>query len=160
MMEFLKQSWGYIAGAIGIITLLWNFRKLVNDIKDNVTAPFTKMDKKIDDLTDSLNKKIDDLSDEMNTKVDRLNEKIDTAEESDRKVRSALLTMQRKSLLDSCEDFIKRGFATLYEKETITDQYNSYHELGGDQFITDLVNKVVDLPLEKQKVAKKSTKSK
>lgn len=156
-MEFLKQSWGYIAGAIGIITLLWNFKKLVRDIKADITAPFTKMDSKIDDLTDSLNKKIDDLSDEMNSKVDRLQENLDAAEKSDRQVRNALLTMQRKSLLDSCEDFIKRGFATLHEKETMTDQYKSYHELGGDQFITDLVNKVVDLPLEKQKVARKKS---
>lgn len=160
-MEFLTQSWGYIAAAIGIITLLWNFKKLLKDIKDDITAPFTRMDTKIDDLTNSLNDKIDNmsgeinnridnLSDDMNKKVDKLQIKIDAAEKSDQQVRGALLTMQRNSLLRSCEDFIGRGFATMNEKETISSQYDSYHELGGDSFVTDLVKTVIDLPLKKQ----------
>ena len=138
-MEFLNQSWGYIVGAIGVITLLWNFKKLVKDIKTDISKPFTDM-----------NTKIDNLSKNLNEKVDKLSNKIDVVQENDNVTRRALLTMQRNSLLRSCEDFIGRGFATMNEKETISSQYESYHELGGDSFVTDLVNQVIDLPLKKQ----------
>lgn len=138
-MEFLNQSWGYIVGAIGVITLLWNFKKLVKDIKTDISKPFTDM-----------NTKIDNLSKNLNEKVDKLSDKIDVVQENDNVTRRALLTMQRNSLLRSCEDFTGRGFATMNEKETISSQYESYHELGGDSFVTDLVNQVIDLPLKKQ----------
>lgn len=138
-MEFLNQSWGYIVGAIGVITLLWNFKKLVKDIKTDISKPFTDM-----------NTKIDNLSKDLNEKVDKLSDKIGVVQENDNVTRRALLTMQRNSLLRSCEDFIGRGFATINEKETISSQYESYHELGGDSFVTDLVNQVIDLPLKKQ----------
>lgn len=138
-MEFLNQSWGYVVGAIGVITLLWNFKKLVKDIKTDISKPFTDM-----------NTKIDNLSKDLNEKVDKLSDKIDVVQDNDAMTRRALLTMQRNSLLRSCEDFIGRGFATMNEKETISSQYESYHELGGDSFVTDLVNQVIDLPLKKQ----------
>ena len=138
-MEFLNQSWCYIVGAIGVITLLWNFKKLVKDIKTDISKPFTDM-----------NTKIDNLSKDLNEKVDKLSDKIDVVQDNDAMTRRALLTMQRNSLLRSCEDFIGRGFATMNEKETISSQYESYHELGGDSFVTDLVNQVIDLPLKKQ----------
>lgn len=146
MVEFLKQSWVIIVAVIGGITLIWNFRKTFNDIKTEITKPIT-----------DINEKIDNLSDDLNGKIDKLAAKVDKAEESDKKVRGALLTMQRSSLLRSCEDFIKRGFATMNEKDTISSQYDSYHELGGDQFITDLVKSVIDLPLEKQIKTRKKT---
>lgn len=130
IIEFVKEFWGLVVGAIGVVTLLWGFFKVLKEIKTEVTKPITN----------------------INTKIDNLSKKIDAAEESDKKVRRALLTMQRSSLLKDCEDFIKRGFATMNEKDTISSQYDSYHELGGDNFITDLVNTVKDLPLEKQKV--------
>lgn len=138
-LDWLKESWLILAAAIAGITLVWNFRKTFSDIKETITKPLT-----------DVNKKIDDLSNEFNDKLGRLEQKIDAAEKSDKQVRGALLTMQRNSLLRSCEDFMKRGFATVNEKETITSQYDSYHELGGDSFITDLIRSVMDLPLEKQ----------
>lgn len=62
--------------------------------------------------------------------------------------------MQRNSLLRSCNDFLARGYASMEEKSTISDQYISYHNLGGDSFITEMVEQVKDLPL-KAKVTKK-----
>ena len=132
IIEFIKEFWGLVVGAIGVVTLLWGFFKVLKEIKTEVTKPITN----------------------INTKIDNLSKKIDAAEESDKQVRRALLTMQRSSLLKDCEDFIKRGFATMNEKDTISSQYDSYHELGGDNFITDLVSTVKDLPLEKQKVTR------
>ena len=37
---------------------------------------------------------------------------------------------------------------TQEEKETIIKQYKSYHDLGGDTFITEMVNQVKDLPVK------------
>lgn len=146
MAEFIQKFWGVIVAVIGGITLIWNFRKTFKDIKTEITKPITDM-----------NEKIDNLSDDLNGKIDRLAAKVDKAEKSDETVRGALLSMQRNSLLRSCEDFMRRGFATMNEKDTIRSQYDSYHELGGDHFITDLVKNVMDLPLEKQKVTRKKT---
>ena len=132
MLEFIQKFWGLILGGMGVVTALWGFFKILKEIKTEISKPITN----------------------INDKIDGLSKKIDAAEESDKKVRRALLTMQRSSLLKDCEDFIKRGFATMNEKDTISSQYDSYHELGGDNFITDLVNTVKDLPLEKQKVTR------
>ena len=143
MVDFVTKFWKPIAGVIGAIGVLWGFRKTLKEIRTSISVALNKP-------FDEMNEKVDKLSTELNGKIDALDEKIMKAEDSDKKVRNALLTMQRSSLLSSCEDFIKRGFATVNEKETISSQYDSYHELGGDQFITGLVDDVMDLPLEKQ----------
>ena len=44
------------------------------------------------------------------------------------------------------------------DKETISAQYQAYHALGGDTFITDLKNQVMNLPIEKVQKERKSTK--
>lgn len=147
LTNWLKESWVIIVAVIGGITLLWNFRNTFKDIKQTIIKPLS-----------DVNTKIDNLSTEVNEKVDRLEKKIDAAEKSDSQVRAALLTMQRNSLLKSCEDFLKRGFSTVQEKETISSQYDSYHDLGGDSFITDLVKDVMSLPLEKQTKKQKTNK--
>lgn len=153
MEEFLKQSWVYITAIIAGITLIWNFRKLVKDITTDISKPITDVNDKIDNLSKDVNEKIDKLSKDVNDKVDNLEAKIDRAEESDKQVRSALMTMQRSSLLKACEDFMKRGFATVDEKDMISKQYSSYMGIRNneeDDFVTDLVKKVTDLPLKKQ----------
>lgn len=133
MLEWLQQSWAILAAVIGGVTLVWNFcNKTLKEIKVFAKEPFKVIEEKID-------------------KVD---EKVATVAETNDLTKQALLTMQRNSLLRSCNDFLARGYASMEEKSTISDQYISYHNLGGDSFITEMVEQVKDLPL-KVKVTKK-----
>lgn len=77
-----------------------------------------------------------------------VDEKVTAVAEQTTLLKESTLTMQRNSLLRSCNDFLSRGYATIEEKATIVDQYKSYHDLGGDSFITDMVEQVKDLPLK------------
>lgn len=91
----------------------------------------------------------------LNKKIDNLQEQLNTASKNDEVVQRALLTLQRASLLETCEDYIKKGFATLNEKETVDAEFRSYSELGGNSFVSDMVAEVMNLPLEKQITKKK-----
>ncbi len=107
-------------------------------------------------MTVALNKPMTEVS----AKIDNLEQKLNSAEQSDTLIKSSLLSMQRQTLLHSCEDRIKAGYATISQKETISELYNSYHALGGDSFITDLVNQVKLLPLEKPVKVTRTKKTK
>ena len=134
ILDYLNQTWVIVTGCIAAITLLWNFiHKTLKEIHASVTEPFTNLNKKIDNLQEQLN----------------------TASKNDEVVQRALLTLQRASLLETCEDYIKKGFATLNEKETIDAEFRSYSELGGNSFVSDMVAEVMNLPLEKQITKKK-----
>lgn len=127
-MEFLQQTWVLIAAIVGGVTLIWNFaHKTLREIIDTITKPIKDLDTKVDDLS----KKVDENT-HHNNRVSR-----------------ALLTLQRNSLLRSCEEFLRNGYATTNEKSTISEQYTSYSELGGDSFVSDLVANVMKLPIEK-----------
>ena len=91
------------------------------------------------------------LSDKVDALEVKIAKKLDDAGLHDAQVQRALLTMQRNSLLRSCEEFLGKGFATTNEKATISEQYTSYSELGGDQFISDLVAQVMKLPMDQPK---------
>lgn len=127
MLDWLQQSWVILAAVIGGITLVWNFcSKTLKEIRQSANEPLTSLEKKIDAIDTKL----------QNMAADK------------EKTNKALLTMQRNSLLRSCKDFISKGYATIEERETINSQYQSYHELGGDSFITSLVDRVMELPIE------------
>lgn len=143
MLDWLQQSWVILAAVIGGITLVWNFcSKTLKEIRQSANEPLASLEKKIDAIDIKL----------QNMAIDK------------DKTNKALLTMQRNSLLRSCKDFIGKGYATIEERETINSQYQSYHELGGDSFITSLVDKVMELPIEADNISngtqKKSTYTK
>ena len=134
IIEYLNQTWIIVTAGIAAITLLWNFiHKTLKEIHNSVTEPFTKLNKKIDDLQEQLN----------------------NASKNDQIVQRALLTLQRASLLETCELYIKKGFATLNEKETVDAEFRSYSELGGNSFVSDMVADVMNLPIEKKNTKKK-----
>lgn len=120
VIAWLEQSWLIIAGVIGGITLLWNF----------------------------INKTLKEISESINKPIIQVNTTLQAVIESDNLIKEALLTMQRKSLLDSCGEYLARGSITLNELETLTSQYDSYHALGGNCFVTGLVEDVRNLPIE------------
>lgn len=123
---WLSQSWGILVAIITGATLIWNFfNKTLKEIKTDINKPFS----------------------DMTTKLDNLEEKIDT---KDKLTTGALLTLQRKSILDSCEKYIALGFANLHQKEVLMAQFESYKALGGNSFVHELVDQVQNLPIERK----------
>lgn len=136
-LVWLQQSWLVLVACLGGITLVWNF-----------------IHKTLKEITSSFAKPVKDIEE----KIDKINTKMDNASKHQEMVTRALLSMQRASLLKSSSDYIKKGFATVEEKQTMSEQFSSYSELGGNSFVHGFVEEVMDLPLEKQKKIKNKTK--
>ena len=123
---WIEQTWIIVAAVIGGITLVWNFiHKTLKEISEQLKAPIVQIE----------------------SKIDVVDAKVTAVAKQTTLLTESTLTMQRNSLLRSCNDFLSRGYASIEEKSTIVDQYRSYHDLGGDSFITDMVEQVKDLPL-------------
>ena len=133
IVKWLSDGWILLVAIIGGITLIWNFlHKTLKEIKTEWSKPITKIDEKIDKLDVRLG-----------------------AMEANADLRqNALLALQRKSLLDSYEHYITKGYITLEEKETLVKQFNSYSELGGNSFVEELIKEIKELPLKSTIVSK------
>lgn len=158
-MDFKQITIGDIAVLLGVIAAGYAFFKMVKELK----KPREEKDKKVEEKLEAHEKTLTEHGEILNTHTVKLN-KIDSTldvisedikesseytKEADDMIKSALCAMQRQSLLNECEKCIKRGYATLEQKETLTSQYESYHALGGNSFITKLYEQVLNLPLEK-----------
>ena len=137
VINWFQDGWIVLVAIIGGVTLVWNFlSKTLKEIKNELFKPITN----------------------ISEKVDGISEQLDSMRKDDKLIKNAILNLQRRSLLDSCERYIKRGYATLDEKETVHKQFVSYEELGGNSFVKDLVDNVNKLPLEKVEKNKKEVK--
>lgn len=52
----------------------------------------------------------------------------------------------RNSIIQLAEKCLARGYITTIEKLNIIDMYNAYHDLGGDTYVTDRYELVLELP--------------
>ena len=90
VMEWVGQSWILLTGAVAVVGVLISFIKQLKEIKAAMLKPITDIQNKLDSL---------DSKQEMQNR--------------------AVLTLQRRSLLDSCERLLKQGYADLKDKEVI-----------------------------------------
>lgn len=58
----------------------------------------------------------------------------------------ALKYLLQSTLYKSCEEYRKKGGCAYNAKQTLLNCYSVYHKLGGDSFITDMVNSCLDMP--------------
>lgn len=54
----------------------------------------------------------------------------------------------QEKLLELCERVLRRGSVSITEMKLLTNMYYSYHELGGNDFISELYEKVEELPIK------------
>lgn len=134
-MDNIQQTWSIIvslgAGLAVIVGLITNMRKLIAEFN----APLNK----------------------LSATVDKLAERVEDVKKHDEIIDKSILAMQRQQILESCERCLQQGFASMEEKQTISWQFKSYHELGGNSFVEDMVKQVENLPMAK---AKKKTTTK
>lgn len=158
-MDFKQITIGDVAVLLGIIAAAYTFYKMVKELKKPREEKDKKIENNLKEHTETLGKhetilndhttKLEKIDHSLELISDDIKESSEYTKESDDLIKAALCSMQRQSLLNECEKCIKRGFATLEQKETITSQYDSYHALGGNSFVTTLYEQVMKLPLEK-----------
>lgn len=135
IISWLKDSWIIIATVVSGITVIWNFtHKTLNEIKNEWNKPIKQMNDKVDNVL----KQLDEINEESKLR------------------KRALLSLQRRSILDSCEVHLKRGYASVEERQTLHEQSKSYKELGGNSFVANLVESIDKLPYEKPQTVKKN----
>lgn len=159
MVNIKEITIGDIVTILSIIAAVYAFYKMVKELKkpreekekkitDDLAAHKKTLDKH-EEILENHTIKLDKIDNSLNDISDDIKESSEYTKEADTLIKSALCSMQRQSLLNECEKYLKRGFATLEQKETLAGQYESYHNLGGNSFITDIYKQVMALPVSK-----------
>lgn len=61
-------------------------------------------------------------------------------------LKNGMIALLRNEIIRIYDNQILLGYCSNYMKENIREMYENYHKLGGNGFITKLVNKLYDLP--------------
>ena len=84
-------------------------------------------------------------------KLDHMDQKRDDAREQAEAERRLTIAMARSQLLENYERCMGKGFYTVDEREVYHELYDAYHKDGGNGIMTDLREKIVELPTEPPK---------
>lgn len=60
----------------------------------------------------------------------------------------ALVCLLRSSMLREYDDYTSKKYCTVNEKENLSEQYETYHGLGGNGMMTALYEEMMKLPSE------------
>lgn len=63
-------------------------------------------------------------------------------------VEGGMQALLRDRIIQAYNKNVDRGFCPIYERDNIEKLYTSYHELGGNGTITELMKKVRTMPTE------------
>lgn len=66
-------------------------------------------------------------------------------------IENGLQCLLRAEIIRSYEKYSDREYCPLYAKEALKREYDSYHNLGGNDVATDLYRQMMALPTEAKK---------
>lgn len=69
-------------------------------------------------------------------------------EEKEKALSDGVESLLRKSIVDDYNKYNDKGFCPIYAKESVKRAYKAYHELGGNDVITELYHKILQMPEE------------
>lgn len=158
-MDFKQITIGDLAVLLGIVAAIYTFYKMIKELKKPREEKDKKIENDLKEHKDTLDKheeilnehttKLNKIDTSLDNISDELRESSEYTKESDTIIKLALCSMQRQTILNTCERYIRNGFATLEQKDTLSSLYDSYHALGGNGFLTKLYNQVMELPINK-----------
>ena len=61
-------------------------------------------------------------------------------------VKNGMRALLKRQLVEDCEAATAEGFCPVTKKDLITDMYQCYHALGGNDTVTQLKDAVMNLP--------------
>lgn len=76
--------------------------------------------------------------------------RLKTEQEKNKAIADGVQSLLRESIVENFNKYTDRGYCPIYAKESIKKVYNSYHKLGGNDVATELYNKLLAMPEEKQ----------
>lgn len=65
-------------------------------------------------------------------------------------VANGMQALLRDRIIQSYNYYHDKGYCPIYARENIKKLYNPYHELGGNDVATDLVEELFELPTDKK----------
>ena len=68
----------------------------------------------------------------------------------DKSLVDGLQCLLRAEIIRSHEKYVDRKYCPVYAREALTRAYAAYHNLGGNDVVTDLYNKIMTLPPDKE----------
>lgn len=72
--------------------------------------------------------------------------KIKKSETEKDAIKGALFVLTQSVLLDRCERYRSQGWCSYEAKQALQNLYREYHNLGGNSFITAMVDSCMKLP--------------
>lgn len=85
---------------------------------------------------------------DLKQKVDVLNNKLTEDEQNAQNVLEVLKMQCRFYLVESCLNCLKENKIQSTKLQSIKDLYAAYHTIGGDEYVTDLVERVKEVQIE------------
>lgn len=67
-------------------------------------------------------------------------------------VENGVQCLLRLEIIRSYENYSHKGYCPVYAREALTKGYTAYHNLGGNDVATDLYDKILELPTDKEGV--------
>ena len=64
--------------------------------------------------------------------------------------RAGLVALLRERMMSNYYKYEERGAAPMYARENYDLMYQAYHKLGGNGLLTDMYERFMNIPLEKQ----------
>ena len=86
-----------------------------------------------------------------NKNLEEINVKLNEIKELSQKTATGTKTISRYRLLKDMNRIVKRGYITSKELEDLTILYESYKELGGNSYVSDLFATCRKLPIKEEK---------
>lgn len=78
--------------------------------------------------------------------VKKLFRKLKDEKEDYSSIKDGMLSLLRAELIRSGEKYLLQGWLHIYAKDAYDKAYKSYHELGGNGTLTDMHDKIMELP--------------
>ncbi len=70
------------------------------------------------------------------------------SQKKERAIELGLQSLLRAEIIRSYEKYIARGACPVYAKEALKREYDSYHQLGGNDVATELYHQLFALPTD------------
>lgn len=69
---------------------------------------------------------------------------------SQKALKNGTQSLLRADIIRAYDKYVEKGYCPIYARDALEQEYNAYHDLGGNGTITDLWERIKDLPTEKR----------